>query len=269
MDRRGGRVGCPGEPTVFSSLDQPRRGSNRGDEQASAPHGEHVRVLIVDDDPDFRQFLELALEGAGTESTAAPDGEQALQALRDAPGGHYDLILLDIEMPGQDGFELLYALRETGREIPVIFVTGREKVADRVRGLELGADDYLIKPVAAEELVARIETVVRRREQVAPLEYGELSLDLARHRVQRNGAPVELSPREFDLLLALVRAKGEIVSRDDLLRDIWNIDFDPSTNVLDVHIGRLRKKLDRHGRPLIKNERGQGFFIAAYQSEEN
>lgn len=222
-----------------------------------------MRVLIVDDDEDFAEIVRIGLREKDVEAEAVHDGDAARTALAQAPGGHFDLVLLDVQMPGMSGFDLLYDLREAGQEIPVIFVTGLVDTEDKVRGLQLGADDYVNKPLEMDELQARMDAVLRRRENVAPLEWGELRLDLARRRVDRGDHAVELSPREFDLLLTLVRAKGGLVSREDLLKEVWDLDFDPGTNVLDVHIGRLRKKLDRHGPPLIHNERGKGYRIEA------
>ncbi len=227
-----------------------------------------MRVLAVDDDPTFRRYLQIGLDSEGVETDVAESGEVAIATLRGKPAGFYDLILLDVEMPSQSGWDLLYDLREAGTETPVIFVTGREDVDDKVKGLGLGADDYVTKPVEISELIARIQAVVRRRENLTPLEYGELRLDLARRRVRRGDNDLELSPREFDLLMTLVKAKGDIVSRQSLLSEVWDMDFDPGTNILDVHIGRLRKKVDRQGRPLIHNERGKGYRVVAHLPTE-
>ena len=221
-----------------------------------------MRVLIVDDDPDFRRILELALDTDGVETESASDGSAALKLLEQRTAGHFDLILLDVQMPGTSGWDLLYQLREAGDEIPVIYLSGLDQTEHKVKGLGLGADDYLTKPVDVDELKARLEAVLRRRETIEPLRYGELTMDLARRKVTRGETGIDLSPREFDLLLTLVRAKGGIVSRAELLREVWDMDFDPGTNVLDVHIGRLRRKVDRSGRPLILNERGKGYHIA-------
>jgi two-component system copper resistance phosphate regulon response regulator CusR len=215
--------------------------------------------LLVDDDPEFTRFTTLALEEAGIQFAAASSVEAGLAALREAEAGSFDVILLDVTMPGATGWDFLLDIREQGNEIPVIFVTGNEDVQDRVKGLRMGADDYLIKPVEFEELIARLEAVLRRRQALVPIEFGDLKLDLARRKTERAGKPVNLSPREYDLLLSLVRADGRTLSRGQLLREVWNIDFDPDTNVVEVHIGRVRKKLDRHGRPLIETVRGQGY----------
>src|SRR5262245_46665952 len=172
------------------------------------------------------------------------------------------MILLDVMMPALSGWELLHDLREHGRETPVIFVTARDAVEERVKGLRLGADDYVIKPFAFSELLARIEAVIRRRQSLAPIEVFDLRLDLARRQVRRGDRSIDLSPREFDLLLALVRAGGRVLSRSELLREVWSIEFDPGTNVVDVHIGRLRRKVDRHGPPLIQTVRGEGYRLS-------
>ncbi len=219
-----------------------------------------MRVLLVDDDADFRAFTKAAMESADIDYQAAEDVAGGLALMRK---GKFDLILLDVRMPGASGISLLMQIREAGNETPVIFVSAAGDVDDRVKGLRLGADDYLVKPIVYDELIARMEAVLRRRQSLAPIQFGDLSLDLARRKVERAGRAVNLSPREYDLLFALVSAKGEVISRQELMRDVWNMDFDPGTNVLDVHIGRLRKKLDRHGRPLIKTVRGKGYCIAS------
>lgn len=221
-----------------------------------------MRILIVDDDPKLRSYVSAGLAQSGIEGVTAPDGESALSVLQaDARG--FDMILLDVMMPALSGWELLHDLRERGRETPVIFVTARDSVEERVRGLRLGADDYVIKPFAFQELLARIEVVLRRRKQLPPIQVADLRLDLARRSARRGEQPIELSPREFDLLLALARAEGRVLSRGELLREVWGIDSEPSTNLVDVHIGRLRRKLDAHGTPLIQTVRGEGYRLAA------
>lgn len=223
-----------------------------------------LRCLIIDDDQAFLRFVETALEAAGIRPETAPDPTRGMELLKSTPPGSFDAILLDVSMPTHSGWETLIAIRELGDETPVIFVTASESVADRVRGLRMGADDFVVKPVAYEELVARVEAVVRRRRALTPLEFGDVRLDLARRRVERGGKEVFVSPREFDLLLALVRAKGEVLSRSQLLREVWDIEFDTDTNVLDVHLGRLRRKIDRHGRPLIQTVEKVGYRAIAY-----
>jgi two-component system copper resistance phosphate regulon response regulator CusR len=221
-----------------------------------------MRILIVDDDPKLRSYVCAGLQQAGIEGVPAPDGESALRVLQEDTRG-FDLILLDVMMPALSGWELLHDLRERGRETPVIFVTARDSVEERVRGLRLGADDYVIKPFAFQELLARIEVVLRRRKQLPPIAVADLRLDLARRNARRGEHSIDLSPREFDLLLALARAEGEVLSRAELLRQVWGIESEPSTNLVDVHIGRLRRKLDAHGPPLIQTVRGEGYRLAA------
>jgi DNA-binding response OmpR family regulator len=220
-----------------------------------------MRLLIVDDDPKLRNYVCAGLEQSGIEGVPAPDGQSALAILEDDTRG-FDLILLDVMMPEITGWDLLADLRERGRETPVIFVTARDSVEERVRGLRLGADDYVIKPFAFQELIARIEVVIRRRKELPPIEVGDLKLDLARRQARRGDKAIDLSPREFDLLLALVRAEGRTLSRSELLRDVWGIEGEPSTNLVDVHIGRLRRKLDAHGPSLIHTVRGEGYRLA-------
>lgn len=204
------------------------------------------------------------METAGIQHTSAVGPELGIAALKETPPGSFDVILLDVSMPAASGWDTLISIRELGDETPVIFVTASESVSDRVRGLRMGADDFVVKPVAYEELIARIEAVVRRRRALTPIEFGDVRLDLARRKVERAGKPVFLSPREFDLLLALVRAKGAVVPREQLLREVWDMDFDPDTNVLDVHLGRMRKKIDRHGRPLVQTVEKAGYRAIAY-----
>ena len=226
-----------------------------------------MKALIVDDDTDFRTVISLALEAEGIEFEMAGDGNQALTQLDQRGAGAFDVILLDIEMPGSNGYELLLAIRERGDEVPVIFISGLGRVDERVKGLRMGADDYLVKPIEIDELLARMHSVQRRRRSLAPLEFGDLRLDLAQRRAYRNEKPSHLSPKEFDLLLTLVKAGGAVVSREDLLREVWDMNFDPGTNLLDVHIGRLRKKVDRLGRPLIQTERGVGYRAVRHEPE--
>jgi len=220
-----------------------------------------VKTLLVDDDRTFVLFIEAGLARVGIDLTTASSGDEARSILLDRTPGYFDVILLDIGLPGASGLDILTTIRDAGNETPVIIVSGESRTGQKVKGLALGADDYIVKPPELDELVARMEAAVRRRELLEPLEYGEVQLDLAQRRVSRAGRRVDLSPREFDLLLALVRAKGNLVSRETLLHDVWDMDFDPGTNVLDVHVGRLRRKIDAGGNPLIQNKRGRGYRI--------
>jgi DNA-binding response OmpR family regulator len=221
-----------------------------------------LRVLVVDDDVDLCEFLSIGLARVGMESAIAHDGEAAIAALKSRIPGYFNLILLDVSMPKKNGWELLDSLRSSGDEVPVIFVSGRDAPAEKIRGLKLGADDYVVKPFVLDELIARMEAVLRRRRSLAPILIGELKLDLARRRTERAGQIVDLSPREFDLLLAFAKADGRTLSRQELLERVWDIKFDPGTNLLDVHLGRLRRKLDRHGKSVIATVRGEGYRLA-------
>ena len=220
-----------------------------------------MRALLVDDDTDFRTFCRLALKAIDCEVREAPNAIEGLDILDAEADGTFDVILLDLDMPGASGHDLLYDIREKGDALPVIILSGRSEVEQKVKALRGGADDFMTKPVDSEELLARIDAVVRRRNTLAPLDYGVLTLDLAHRRVKRDGKACHLSPREYDLLLRLAKGGGETVKRDTLLEDVWDLGFDPGTNVLDVHIGRLRKKIDRSGVPLIETIRGVGYRL--------
>jgi len=171
-------------------------------------------------------------------------------------------MLLDISMPEQSGWEFLEELREAGEEIPVIFLTAHHTVEERVRGLRMGADDYVLKPFEGPELIARIEAVVRRRESLPVFTVGELRIDLGRRLVERGGERIEVSPREFDVLGELVQARGKILSKSDLLSRVWGMDFDPGTKVVEVQVARLRRKLGRNQPALIETVVGKGYRVA-------
>jgi two-component system OmpR family response regulator len=221
-----------------------------------------LKILIVDDDPKLRGFVAKGLETHGIQSLSASDGNEALAVL-DAASERPDLILLDVMMPGKSGMEFLEELRRRGSDVPVIFVTARRGVEDRVKGLRTGADDYILKPFEFDELLARIEAVVRRRQTIPVYEMGSLRIDVARRIVERGGERVDLSPKEFDLLRTLAEAKGRTVSRTELLKVVWGINFDPETNVVDALVARLRRRIDRNGPPLIETVIGEGYRLAA------
>ena len=207
-----------------------------------------------------RRLTSLHLEESGVPHLSVGTAEEAVRALEGSRSNPFDVMLLDVELPGVKGWELLAQLRESGEDIPVIFLTVLEDLQQRVKGLELGADDYIVKPAQREELVARLRAV-HRRSQKRLLQLGDLTMNLDLRKVTRAGEPVDLSPREFELLLLLVQARGRPVSRGELLRRIWGLDFDPETNVLAVHMSKLRKKIEREGPPLIETVRGQGYCI--------
>jgi two-component system, OmpR family, response regulator MprA len=215
------------------------------------------RVLVVDDDRSLRRMLERTLSAEGYDVALAPDGAAALVSCeRSAP----DLIVLDIAMSGLDGLAVCRRLRSKGLATPILMLTARDEVPDRVAGLEAGADDYLVKPFAVEELIARLRALTRRGAEPAPLRsYGDVTLELATRRVTRGGRALELTGREAELLELLLRAPGQLVSRELAIDEIWNGGAEP--NVVDRYITRLRRKLGQP--PLIRTVRGAGFTLRA------
>jgi len=225
--------------------------------------GRALKVLVVEDEQKVANALREGLEGEQYDVSVERTGESAFFRLNTEP---FDLILLDLTLPGRDGLQILRALREKNVRTPVLVLTARDTLEDRVLGLDSGADDYLIKPFAFAELLARIRALVRRgRESEAPrLTIGDLTMDLVGRKVTRAGQPIELTVREFELLEYLLRYQGQVVSRETLARDVWKetARTTPLDNVIDVHIARLRRKVD-HERPtrLIHTVRGVGFMI--------
>lgn len=228
-----------------------------------AAHSNPWTILLVDDDRDYRLLVRLALEKAGMRVAEVPDGPSAMRLLDQAPEGpRIDLILLDVNMPGQSGWELLERWRVRGRETPVIFLTGVDRIDERVRGLNLGADDYIVKSLDFKELIARIEAVMRRHRDTSRIVVGDVEIDVVKRIVRRGKRLLDLSPREFDLLRVMASDPGRVWSRAELLDGVWNIRFDPETNVVNVHIARLRRKLDLLGPPLVHTVRGEGYVFA-------
>jgi two-component system copper resistance phosphate regulon response regulator CusR len=223
------------------------------------------RVLIVEDEAHLAEGLRFNLEAEGYHADVVDTGEAALQRLL-AGHNRFDLVVLDVMLPGRDGFEILAALRAQGLTIPVLMLTARDAVPDRIHGLDQGADDYMVKPFAFPELVARIRARLRRGrpEQALEATIADLRLNIRERRVVRGGADVDLTPREFELLEYLVRHSGHLVSREMLARDVWHETArgTPLDNVIDVHIARLRKKVDTgHEVKLIHTVRGVGFVV--------
>ncbi|MEP0843029.1 MAG: response regulator transcription factor [Phycisphaerae bacterium] len=205
--------------------------------------------------------LRQGLGEAGFAVDAAADGEEGLWYAR---SGDYDVIVLDLMLPKLDGFTLLKLLRAEGGSAPVLVLTARDGLDDRVQGLNLGADDYLVKPFAFEELLARVRALVRRRYQARKpvIQVGDLSIDTAARSVQRGGRTIELTPREYALLEYLALRAGQVVSRTDLWEHVYDFHSDAGSNVVDVYIGYLRRKIERPGRPrLIHTRRGQGYLL--------
>ncbi len=219
-----------------------------------------MEILIVDDDPKLRGFLRKGLEEQDFACSEACTVEQAIAILLGdaAP----DLVLLDVMLPDGEGWQVLKELRTMGSETPVIFLTARSQVDERVRGLEMGADDYIIKPFEFRELLARIGVVIRRRPTSTSFSWGSLILDNLENRVSHADRVLELSPKEFTLLRTLMSAKGQVVEKARLLSEVWGVEFDPGTNVVEVGIARLRKRLSLSGPERIETITGQGYRMA-------
>jgi two-component system copper resistance phosphate regulon response regulator CusR len=221
-----------------------------------------MRLLVVEDNAKASAYLCKGLRESGFVVDAAHDGVDALHLARSAG---YDLIVLDVMLPGMDGWQVLQAVRREA-QTPVLFVTARDSVEDRVRGLELGADDYLVKPFAFSELLARIRTLLRRGPAREPrtLHEADLAVDLLKRRVHRSGERIDLTPKEFALLSLLLRRRGEVLSRTLIAEQVWDMNFDSDTNVVDVAVRRLRAKVDDpHAVKLIHTVRGVGYVLEA------
>ncbi|MBX3285212.1 MAG: response regulator transcription factor [Actinobacteria bacterium] len=222
-----------------------------------------MRVLVVDDDPKMASVLKRALEHEGYAVDLATDGTEALWAGQEFP---YDAIVLDAVIPAPDGFAVCEGLRAAGRWMPVLMLTGRDSVEDRIRGLDAGADDYLPKPFALTELFARLRALLRRDpgERPVVLAAGDLRLDPATHSVARGDEVIDLSAREFSLLELLLRHKGEVLNRTAIIDHVWDLAYDGTSNVVDVYIRYLRDKVDRpFGRTSIETVRGAGYRLRA------
>lgn len=220
-----------------------------------------MKILIIEDEAKTAAYLQKGLSEEGFVADTAPTGDEGFKL---ATGNPYDLIILDVMLPGRDGWSIMESLRKEGRQTPVLFLTARDTVQDRVRGLELGADDYLVKPFAFSELLARVRSVLRRgpNRQPGPLKLGDLEIDLAAHRVSRAGKRLELTPKEFALLSLLARRSGEVLSRTLIAEQIWDMNFDSDSNVVDVHVRRLRMKVDdAFEHKLIHTVRGVGYVL--------
>ncbi|MFO0838815.1 MAG: response regulator transcription factor [Phycisphaerae bacterium] len=220
-----------------------------------------MRALVVEDDRRISRFIEKGLREAAYGVETADDGDTGLRL---ALGGGYDAIVLDLMLPGRDGFSVLRGVRQAGVTTPVICLTARDNVDDRVRGLDLGADDYLAKPFSFAELLARLRALLRRGAALASntIVVADLTIDFVSRRVARGGRRIDLSAREFALLECLARGAGQVLSRTMLLERVWDVKQIPMTNVVDVHINRLRRRVDLgFGRPLIHTIRGVGYML--------
>ena len=218
-----------------------------------------MRVLIVEDEADLARAIARSLEEAGFAVDVAADGEDGLFRLREIP---YDAAVLDLMLPRVDGWRVLAAARTDGIRIPILVLTARDELADRVRGLNLGADDYLIKPFATAELIARLHAVIRRSygSAAVTLTVGDLVIDMAARQVTRHGQPIDLTAREFAILELLTRSRGAVVARSTIYEHIYDDETDLMSNVIDVHVAALRRKL---GADLIRTRRGEGYLIDA------
>jgi two-component system, OmpR family, response regulator len=221
-----------------------------------------MRALIVEDDRAIAEFVARGLREAGFAADQAADGETGLELALSEP---YDVAIVDLMLPRRDGLSLIDELRRRGRPTPVLILSARRSVDDRVRGLQSGGDDYLTKPFAFAELLARVQALVRRATRATDpttLMLGDLTLDLLTRKVTRGGTPIELRPREFALLEYLMRNTGKVVSKTMILSHVWDYTFDPQTNIVDVLVSRLREKIDRpFERKLLRTVRGVGYVL--------
>ncbi|MBS7698482.1 MULTISPECIES: response regulator transcription factor [unclassified Chelatococcus] len=222
-----------------------------------------MRILVIEDDQEAAAYLAKALREAGHVADLAPDGLEGYALARE---GSYDVLIVDRMLPKLDGLSVIRSLREQHIDTPVLILSALGQVDDRVKGLRAGGDDYLPKPYSFTELLARIEVLSRRRAaptgEATSYRVGDLELDRLSHRVTRSGQEIVLQPREFRLLEYLMRHAGQVVTRTMLLENVWDYHFDPQTNVIDVHVSRLRSKIDKgHERPLIQTIRGAGYMV--------
>ena len=223
-----------------------------------------MRILIVEDDLEAAAVMVRGLTESGHECLSAADGEAGLGEARQ---GEFDVMIVDRMMPKMDGVTLVETLRREGDQTPVLFLSALGEINDRVDGLKAGGDDYLVKPYAFAELIARVEALARRRETGSVqtlLRVGELEMDLIGRTVHRQGQEIDLQPREFQLLEFMMRHAGQAVTRTMLLEKVWEYHFDPQTNVIDVHVSRLRSKIDKgFDRPMLQTVRGAGYRLDA------
>lgn len=228
-----------------------------------------MKILLAEDEPKTGTYLQQGLSEAGFSVDWLSNGTDALQQALSEP---YDLLIIDVMMPGLDGWEVLRQIRASGQQQPVLFLTARDSVEDRVKGLELGADDYLIKPFAFSELLARVRSLLRRGgtgQTTTQLQIADLSVDLFKRRAVRAGQRIELTAKEFALLELLLRRRGEVLPKALIASQVWDMNFDSDTNVIEVAIRRLRAKIDDAFEPkLIKTIRGMGYLLDVPESSE-
>ena len=222
-----------------------------------------MKILIVEDDSKIASFISRGLTQAGYTVDHLESAEECLQIAKNIP---YDLIIIDIMLPGMDGITLIETLRSRGSIMPILILSARQSIDDKVEGLRHGGDDYLTKPFSFTELLARVQALIRRSSRIsgssAKLTAGALSLDLYSHEVNRSGQKIDLRPREFALLEYLMRNAGNVLTKTMIMEKVWNYDFDPQTNIVDVLISRLRNKIDKdYEKKMIKTIRGVGYVL--------
>jgi DNA-binding response OmpR family regulator len=231
---------------------------------ALPPGGQDVRILVAEDERKVANFIRQGLAEEGHTVEVAGDGATALDLIVEGPP--YDLIVLDIMLPGVDGFAIIKAARQRHVTTPVLVVTARDSIADKVRGLDLGADDYLTKPFSFDEFLARVRALLRRGAPAAApvLSVGDLALDPSTREVRRGGRRISLTAREYALLEYFLRNPGRVLTRPMLAEHVWGLDFDPESNIVDVYVGYLRRKIDAPGeRKLLHTVRGAGYVLRA------
>ena len=223
-----------------------------------------MKILIVEDEIKTGEYLRQGFREAGFNADLVRTGVDGLHMAQE---GDHDLIILDVMLPGMDGWQVLKSLRRSGQEMPVLFLTAKDQVDDRIKGLELGADDYLVKPFSFAELLARVRTILRRGRngsEVTVLQVGDLELDLLRRRISRSGKRIDLTAKEFGLLELLMRRQGEILPRSLIASQVWGMNFDSDSNVVEVAMRRLRAKIDdAYETKLIQTVRGMGYVLEA------
>jgi two-component system OmpR family response regulator len=227
------------------------------------PDGSPIRALVVDDEVNLSELLRMALHNEGWEARTAANGQEALNLVREfAP----DILVLDIMMPGLDGMEVLQRVRATGNDVPVLFLTAKDAVEDRIAGIAAGGDDYVTKPFNLEEVIVRLRGMARRYVAAAVdrdprLQVADLTLDEETYEVERGGQPVKLTAKEFELLRYLMQNPRRVLSKAQILEHVWSYDFGGTSSVVEIYISYLRKKIDTIGDPLIHTVRGVGYTI--------
>ena len=227
-----------------------------------------MRVLVVEDEPRIAGFVAKGLREQAYAVDVSVDGDDAVYK---ASINDYDAIILDVMIPGRDGFQVCSELRAAGSTVPIIMLTARDHVEDRIEGLDCGADDYLTKPFAVAELLARLRALLRRGHVIRPetIEIGNLLIDTHARRATRQGRILPLTTKEYALLEYLAREQGRVVSRAELAEHVWDEHFDPLSNLIDVHINRLRTKVDKGSAPLIHTQRGAGYMLASLEARRH